>query len=126
MYAFRLAGDKGEVNGDVWSSIIQYSYFDDYVNALAFLRRAEQRDPNSNLVKHELGHIYITLGYWAEGIKLFHHVADTETKDQKVFGLACYNLAHLYRHGLCGLPKDPEAAKRYYEKAKKAYPNFGE
>ena len=115
-----LAGEKGSVEGDVYSSIVQYIYFKDYVNALAFLRRAEQRAPQSNLVKHELAHVYHTLGYWEEGIKLFRHVADTETANQKLLSLACYNLANLYENGTYGVPKDPALAKHYYEKAKKA------
>ena len=120
VYVFRLAGEKGSVEGDVYSSIVQYIYFKDYVNALAFLRRAEQRAPQSNLVKHELAHVYHTLGYWEEGIKLFRHVADTETANQKLLSLACYNLANLYENGTYGVPKDPALAKHYYEKAKKA------
>ena len=94
----------------------------DYTAALAFLHRAEQRDPNSNFAKHELGHVYHSMGYWAEGIKMFQHVADTETKDQKLLGLACYNLARLYSDGRYGLPKDEEKANRYYDKALKADP----
>lgn len=57
---------------------------------------------------------------------MFHHVADTENKNQEVFGLSCYNIVRLCRHGLCGLPKDPEVAKRYCENAKKASPDFRE
>ena len=120
MYMLKLAGDQGSAQADIWSAIIQYAKLQDYESALWFLQRSARRDPNSNLLKHELGHVYSVLGYWPEAVKLIREVADTETQDQLLLGTAAWNMANIYYHGTLGEPVNPQLGKHYLDKAIKA------
>jgi len=126
MYALKVAGDKGLVEADVWNAVAQYTIFRNYISALAFLRKAEKQDPDSAFVLHELAHVYHTLGYWKEGVTLFHRVADTKTSDKEFMGLASYNLVRLYANGKYGVKRDLSTAKYYLKKAREAGCEYAE
>ena len=116
-YALSLAGNMGSAEADVWSSIIQYVIFEDYEAALWFLLQAVKKDPESYLVKHELGHVYSVLGYWKQAVSLIRDAADNEKKDLLLINTAAGNMARLYSEGQLGLPKDPAAAEKYAKMA---------
>ncbi|MBR1952817.1 MAG: hypothetical protein IKA32_09585 [Lentisphaeria bacterium] len=112
-YALLLAGNKGFAEADVWNAILQYTVFNNYEGALWFLHRAVKNDPDSYLIKHELGHVYLTLGYWSIGVKLIREAADNEKNNPLLLHTAARNMANLYSLGEVGVPKDPVAAAKY-------------
>ena len=120
-YALFLAGEMGFAEADVWNSILQYVVFQNYEGALWFLHRAVKNDSKSYLVKHELGHVYLTLGYWTLGVKLIREAADNEKSNLLLLNTAARNMANLYRQGACGVPKDPAAAEKYAKISDEAY-----
>ena len=119
-YAFYLAGNMGLAKADIWNSMIQYVIYNDYEAALWFLRRAEKKDPSSNLFKHELGHVYSELGYWKAGFDLIRQVADTEKEDPELLGIAAENMNRIYSNGYMGQPKNEKLAEKYGKIASKA------
>lgn len=109
---FCAAAAKGSNEAYAWDGMIAHDY-EYYEHAIAALRKAMELDPESNIARHELGRVYISLGRCDLGMPMLKYVADNEKKDKTLRGLAAYNVANLSFRGLNGAPFDRRCVEKY-------------
>ena len=123
MYAYYLAGKRGNARGFAGCGDVLLSQNGDRFQMLAYYQAALALDPEQMSARIGVGAVYIALGCFKEGIEEFRKAADREVSDWKIpaekalYGRLCYQLFQVYASGEAGIKVDEDCALTYLQKA---------